>query len=127
MKLRIRGNSIRVRLERNEVARLGRGERIEQVTEFSPDSHLVSRVESSPVSHVAATFYAGCMTLLLPAEMVKAWAASDDVSIEAVQKISEDRELSILVEKDFECLHSQKEENADAFPNPRGCPADHAA
>lgn len=125
MKLRIRNNSVRVRLSRNEVARLGGGEMVEQCTEFAADSRLVSSVESSSVPEPAARFIAGCISLFLPSTVVAAWAESELVSIEGVQKIEGGRELAILVEKDFECLHSLKEGNCDAFPNPRVGPADH--
>jgi len=125
MKLRIRGNSIRVRLARNEVASLGRGEKVEQTTEFSADSRLVSSVESAAVLEPSATFDAGRISLILPADAVAAWADTELVSIEGVQLITGGRELAILVEKDFECLHSVEEGNSDAFPNPRGCPTDH--
>ena len=121
MKLRICGNSVRVRLSRSEVSCLGEGQKIEQVTEFSSSARLITSVESSTAADaVTARFSAGTIRLVIPAARVNAWAGSELVSIEALQAIDSGRSLSILVEKDFECLHSAAEENADAFPNPRG-------
>lgn len=120
MKLRIRGNSVRVRVTKSETGRLGAGEAVEQVTEFSSDQRLISCVEpSSHVNSATAEFEGGKIRVVLPLDQVRTWAGSDAVSIEAVQRIDSAQSLQILVEKDFECLHSKNEENADAFPNPR--------
>jgi hypothetical protein len=45
--------------------------------------------------------------------------AFDQVSIEASQPAGAGCVLSLLIEKDFECLHSRAEGDSDAFPNPR--------
>lgn len=120
MKLRIRGNSVRVRLTRSEVARLGAGETVEQITEFAKNVRLISSIGPSPIITTArAEFTAGRISVLLPSEQIDSWANSDMVSLEANQPIENDRSLQILVEKDFQCLHSPQEENADAYPNPR--------
>jgi len=120
MKLRIRENSIRIRLTRSEVERLGRGERIEQVTEFSATSRLVSAIEvSTELKSPLATFSASEVLVMVPGQTVADWWQSEIVSIESTQPISSGKELQILVEKDFQCLHCTAEESADAFPNPR--------
>jgi hypothetical protein len=41
------------------------------------------------------------------------------VSLEGDLPLDSGQSLHILVEKDFECLHSANETGADAFPNPR--------
>jgi hypothetical protein len=61
----------------------------------------------------------GRLSVLLPLDEVRHWAQSDQVGIEANQSISPGKSLDILIEKDFECLHSAAEKNNDAFPNPR--------
>jgi hypothetical protein len=120
MKLRIRGNSLRLRVNQSETAQLAAGKKVEQVTEFSTSDRLVSSVEASPnITSATAQFSTGCITVLLPLVQVNHWANSDAVSIETSQPIASDRSLHILVEKDFECLHSKNEEDADAFPNLR--------
>ena len=120
MKFRIRDNSIRVRLTRSEVARLATGERLEQTTEFSPTAGLVSSVEFSPRVAVPTASLAGSrLSLLLPADQVKRWASSDQVSIVGEQSIAAGRSLQLLVEKDFESSHTRAEGSTDYFPNPR--------
>ena len=119
MKLRIRGNSVRVRLTRSEVARLGAGERVEQTTQFSKAASLKSSVESTArVAAPLVEFGDSTLCVLLPTEQVREWATSDQVTIDAKQDAGSGMLLQILVEKDFECIHSRAEGNADAYPNP---------
>ena len=120
MKLRIHGNSIRIRLTQTEVKRLAAGERIEQMTEFSAGSALVSSIEAaSNISSPNASFGDGRITLRVPFERVRKWAQSDEVGIESNQPIGRERDLQLLIEKDYECLHSRAQGELDAFPNPR--------
>jgi len=47
--------------------------------------------------------------------MTQLWADGDAVELEGIHS-----EVSILVEKDFQCLHKPAERDPDAFPNPLG-------
>jgi hypothetical protein len=98
MKLRISGNSVRLRLKPSEVAQLAYAGLVEDRVEFAPDSVLVYSLQASPRSAVPTA----CR-----------WAASNDVSIEAQQDV-----LSILIEKDFRCAHKEEASDTDVFPNP---------
>jgi hypothetical protein len=119
MKIRISGNSLRVRLTQGEVARLERGEKVEQVTLFANHSKMVSSVMgSSQIQFPVATLEGGNIAVRLPRDRMREWANSEEVGIEADQDVGEGRSLHILVEKDFECLHSGAEREVDAFPNP---------
>jgi hypothetical protein len=120
MKLRIRGNSVRIRLTRSEVARLGQGFAVEQTTQFSRDSVLRSSIEPSAGAQTpTAEFESAGVSVKLPQQQVRQWAYSDEVTIEAQQRVAPGTSLQILVEKDFECIHSKREGDSDAFPNPR--------
>jgi hypothetical protein len=120
MKLRLQDNSLRVRLTRGEVRHLASGQRVEQTTEFSPISTLITQIEpSAAVDRSAAVFESQRLIVTVPLEGVRRWAESDQVGIEATQPIAEGRLLHLLIEKDFDCLHSRPEENIDTFPNPK--------
>ena len=57
MKLRIQGNSLRLRLTRNEVAQLHDGGRVESSIEFGPGRTLTYALESAPhAASVIASF-----------------------------------------------------------------------
>lgn len=119
MKLRIQGNSVRVRLTRTEVAALGAGRRVEQRTMLTPSVTLISAVQSSPtIADIQVTYHENDLTILLPARRAQSWAKSDEVGIETTTNVGTSEHLKILIEKDFQCLHSSVEADPDAFPNP---------
>ena len=119
MKLRIRGNSIRLRLGQSEVQRLSDGSAVEEHTQFGPSSRLVYSI--APSDTFAATFNDGRIILRVPRPILRNWATTDQVGIESEQKIG-DGSLKILIEKDFECTGRRDDpERADAYPNPNAC------
>lgn len=120
MKLRILGNSVRVRLARREVRVLASGQPIEQTTVFSPSSKLVLSVESCLEAERAVAIFADHrLSLRLPLAEVRQWAETEQVGIEAQQPIGDGQSLHILIEKDFECLQPRAGDDTDAFPNPK--------
>jgi len=120
MKLRIQANSLRVRLTQGEVGVLASGQAVEQITEFSPSSVLCTRIQTAMQSpNIRATFEGSRLTLSILPDLVGRWSQTDEVGIEADQAIRYGQSLHILIEKDFDCLHSRPEENIDTFPNPR--------
>jgi hypothetical protein len=122
MKLRISGNSIRLRLGRSEVARMVTKGVVEESTTFDIPGRqrLVYVLRSAPDSSaVTATFVDGQLVVRVPAELVCAWGTTDQVGIDAVQAASDGGVLKILIEKDFECIDAPVgESQADAFRRP---------
>ena len=45
-------------------------------------------------------------------------SASDRVGISGDQPLESGKRLSILIEKDFQCLHGDEARDPDAYPNP---------
>jgi hypothetical protein len=115
VKLRIRGNSIRLRLGQSEVQRLRAGERVEEHTQFGPTSQFAYTVEPTAHAQISAAFEDRRVIVRVPRNAIADWAGSDQVGLESRQG-----ELKILVEKDFECSNPD-ESQADAFPNPNKC------
>jgi hypothetical protein len=60
------------------------------------------------------------MVIRVPAKVIHQWVTTDQVSIQTIQRIGEDGELRILIEKDFECIEASSggESQEDAFPYP---------
>ncbi len=127
MKLRIRDNSLRLRLTQVEVERLRRDGLVSARILFPDGRELVYAVESSPASVAPAAFYAGnTITVRLPETNVLAWAATDQVSIEEEQLLTDGERLKILVEKDFACLAPREgEDESDMYPHPMRGAVDH--
>ncbi len=118
MKLRLKGDSIRLRLGPREVRDLLAGTPVTEETRFAPGRSLAFALAAAPgAAAVTATFADGRLTVAVPADVVRRWATSAEaVEIRGDQDAGGGRRLSILVEKDFECLHG--EDADDAFPNP---------
>ncbi|MBX7170633.1 MAG: hypothetical protein K1X72_06715 [Pyrinomonadaceae bacterium] len=116
MKLRIRGNSIRLRLNQTEVTNLGKQIAVEEKTDFGNENFLVySVVPTDKADKVTAEFQNGRIEIYLPIQTARSWAESEEVGISAEQG-----ELKLLIEKDFACLAPRNpEEDTDAFPHPK--------
>ncbi len=121
MKLRIRGNTLRLRLKRGEVNQLAAGIGIVEETHF-PGSVLTFRLDVSDKDAFSANFDEGSLAVNLPKSSVLEWAGTDEVSIVAEQELPGTGNLSVLIEKDFSCLepghHRDCDDDKDTFPHP---------
>jgi hypothetical protein len=121
MKLRIRGDSIRLRLKRGEVAELAAGKSVAEETHF-PDSVLTYRLDVSEGNNIEASFAGGNLVVSLPSSKALGWVTNDEVSLTDTQSLANGATLTLLIEKDFECLdpgHGRDEEDdADSYPHP---------
>jgi xanthine/CO dehydrogenase XdhC/CoxF family maturation factor len=122
MKLRILGDTLRLRLAQGEVAELSRRGRVEQTIHFGPGNagRLVYALVCDPeVAQVLAEFDGREIVVRIPASQAKAWIDSDAVSIVAEHAIDEHRVLALRIEKDFQCAVPRPgEEDYDGFPHP---------
>ena len=125
MKLRIRDNSVRLRLTRGEVDQLRDDGLVCARTTFPGGREFQYAVESSPASVKPGAFLSECViTVRLPETSVLAWANSEQVSITGEQLLDDDK-LVILVEKDFACLAPRDgEDESDMYPHPQASAAD---
>lgn len=121
MKLRIRDNSVRLRLERGEVEILRDQKRVTASTHFADGVKFGYVVESdADCSSPEAEFAGNSIVVRLPVSAVLEWSASEQVSITGEQPVAGGSALSILVEKDFACLAPRVgEDESDMFPHPQ--------
>ncbi len=121
MKLRIRGNAIRLRLKRSEVEQLAAGNKINDRTEF-PHSVFGFSLDLSENDDMLASFENGTIAVSMPRVVVPEWAGTDLVSLYSEQKLPNGAVLTILVEKDFNCLepgqHRNREDDRDTYAHP---------
>ncbi len=122
MKLRLRDNSLRLRLRQGEVDRVGSGDRVEETIVFgmqTTERLVYAIVTSNEAMHLGASFAANEVRITIPTAIAAGWATGDGVSLEAEQPIGDGRLLKILVEKDFACLKPRSDEDeSEAYPNP---------
>ena len=121
MKLRIKGNSLRLRVTPSEVKQLLHIGVIREHVQLTanPKDRLTYAVISS-LSGAATTvaYQSGNITVSVPQIELERWAGGDDVGVYVDVPISSDRALSVAIEKDFACLDRSDAENEDTFPNP---------
>jgi hypothetical protein len=119
MKIRINGNSIRLRLSRPEVDAFLEYGSISDVIEI-PGEPLVYNLEKCGEDHMNVTRLAGSIRVGLPFGKFEEWKAEDCVGFTEQYQIGEDKFIKITVEKDFQCLHRDKteEDKTILFPNP---------
>ena len=104
MKLRIRANSIRLRLGRSEVSQMLATGIVLESTTFDParDQRLeYAVVSAAECTAVSAAFENGRVLVSVPHDLVVTWGTTDQVGITGTQVNSDGGTLRILVEKDF--------------------------
>jgi hypothetical protein len=120
MKLRIFGNSLRLRLSQSEVTALAASGKVEDRISFgkSAGQSLTYTLLTADVPNISASFDNGAIRVDVPRDLARNWAGSDEVSLKAEQPLDSGDSLKILIEKDFKCLTPRDEDESDNFPNP---------
>lgn len=115
MKLRLQGNSVRLRLTRSEVERLRDTGLVEGSVDFGGGEVLAYRLQSGlEPGPVRAGFHLGTVTVWVSTEVAQAWATSDEVGVYA-----QSGTLAISIERDFRCLTRPLDKHErDAYPHP---------
>ena len=119
MKLRIKGNSVRLRLSKSEVERFAKEGMLHETTNFGNQVFSYT-VQSTEEKTMTATLAQAGITLLVPSMQLLQWASSNSqVGISEKMDIGNNETLSLLLEKDFKCIDANpKEEQEDFFENP---------
>jgi hypothetical protein len=122
MKLRIRSNSIRLRLLQGEVTALGKFERVQETTRLGPaktDVLIYSLSTHVGSDDVLIRWHSGTLGLSIRQTLATELCDTNRVSIEADLDFC-DEILSVLIEKDFKCLTVREgDDESDNFKNPQ--------
>jgi hypothetical protein len=115
MKLRIQGDSLRLRLTQKEVAELRAGGCVQSSLHFASGRSLTYSISSSvEAPQMEADFDGDSIRITLPRAAMAAWADGDQTGISGPP----DQPSLLLIEKDFQCLHKPGEQDPEAYPNP---------
>lgn len=120
MKIRIKDNSVRIRLSKSEVERFGKEGYIESSTAFVSNT-LTYALESRSDKYgheLSADFMNDVITIYIPEKMAKDWVETDAIGFETKQSLDNGETLFILLEKDFKCLDITNEDQSDSYENP---------
>ncbi len=118
MKIRIKGNSVRFRLTRNEVEDFCRSGKVQERTEFGKGVFIYALEKRDDIPELAADFEANTLTLYLPTHLCANWDSSDRIGFSNSADWNDPDTLSLLVEKDFACIDNTIEDQSDNYPNP---------
>lgn len=119
MKIRIKGNSIRLRLTKTEITNFGEQGSIEERTLFAGGIFLSYKLQRQPgIDELKASYSENRITVLVPEAMAQEWVATDIVGFENKMDTGNGEQLFLLIEKDWVCLDNTFEDQSDNFPNP---------
>jgi hypothetical protein len=119
MKLRLKGNSLRLRLTPGEVDHFGAIGIVTETVKFG-DSQLIYSLETSGEARaINASFADNHIVVIVPVSTAKNWVESEQVSLtgeHSFEKDSPNDNLKITIEKDFVYFDkSADSENSDTF------------
>ena len=118
MKLRIKGNSLRLRLTRSEVEKFCSSGYLEERISFGTGELLYSLKSSENVQEISAGFSGSMISVIIPLTLINGWQSNEIVGFDSYMTISGKEKLYILIEKDFQCLESTSEDQSENYENP---------
>lgn len=119
MKLRIKGDSLRLRLAQGEMRTLAERGEVEDRVSFPGGAALRYRIRVDRHNQeISATYAANLIEILVPEALAERWCGTDLVTLSATETIASG-ELRIVLEKDWACLAPREgEDESDNFPHP---------
>lgn len=118
MKLRIKGNSVRIRLTKTEVSAIASDGYIEEQTMFGDKIFTYALKRTDASDKLCATVDEFKITMLVPETFTKNWPENNIVGINERMALPGNKELYLLLEKDFVCLDETSEDQSDNYDNP---------
>ena len=118
MKIRIKGNSIRLRLTKTDVADLKEKGMVSEKTVFDSETifHYSLYVDADS-KEINAKFSDQTIEIFLPEKEAKILIDTEQITIENSQYNGEKDQLFLLIEKDLQCLDSTSEDQSDMYEN----------
>lgn len=119
MKLRIKGNTLRLRLSKSEIAKIGSEGYVEDAIGFGGNARLKYAMQVSDTPLLSASLENCVITVHLPKALANIWVETEQVGFEIHQPLDNGESLYILVEKDFQCLTTRpNEDESDNYAHP---------
>ena len=119
MKVRILDNTLRLRVDRSDVDQIGAGSRVLGSTDFPGGETFRYSLEPAGAD-CTAEFRDGIIRIVIAVGAAGTWA-NDEAQVGIYETLSlPTGSLSLLIEKDFECLEPRGGENqSNRFTNPK--------
>ncbi len=119
MKLRIKGDSLRLRLSQGEMRALAEQGEVEDRVSFPGGAALRYRLRVDNKNlYISADYKSNLIDILVPRVQAERWFRTDLVTLSASQSLGAG-ELRLILEKDWACLTPREgEDESDNFPHP---------
>ncbi len=120
MKIRIKGNSIRLRLTKTDVANLKETRSVSKQTILAPGQVFSYELTADTAAeNISARFADNRITVTLSGEAFKTLTETDEITVQGNQENGESDSLFLLIEKDLKCLDTTFEDQSDMYENPK--------
>ncbi len=114
MKIRIKGNSIRLRLTKTDVQTLKENGLVEEKTIVNAEEIFsYSLMIEEEIESISANFQNNKITVFLSKEEAKTLTETEEITVQG----SKENGLFLLVEKDLQCLDTTSEDQSDMYEN----------
>lgn len=121
MKIRINGDSLRLRLSQTEVRDLVRDGIVRSACQF-PQGEFLYQLAIHDADKITAEVQHSTINVYVPRPWVAGWDEDERIGLDS----RESNGLYILVEKDFQCLKPRpQEDETDLFPHPQADEENH--
>jgi hypothetical protein len=119
MKIRILGNTIRLRVKMHEVDAIRENGVIEEALAFGPDESDQLRFQIHTGDDTfAIEQQAMTISITIPRPVIDVWTSTQQVGFDQTITTTKGSDIYVLIEKDFACLDGDREEEAGSYPNP---------
>lgn len=121
MKLRMKGNSLRFRLQRSEIAKLFEAGDVSELLNVGPTAQdtFCYRLRVHAGDTATLRFAASELLVGVPAAWATELATTEKVGFVAELITTPENSVHLAVEKDFQCLvERQEDKDGDPYPNP---------
>ena len=118
MKLRIKGDSIRLRLTKSEIDQFGNTGMVDEVTHVGTSTLTYQLKKSAAHTELTAEMPGNTLTVYMPVSMAEHWVNTERVGFEHTMPLPNGGGLFLLLEKDFKCLDATHEDQSDMYENP---------
>ncbi|MBS9461076.1 hypothetical protein KIM67_01545 [Flagellimonas sp. 389] len=119
MKIRIKGNSVRLRLTKTEVEAFNKEGKYLETVQFANKAFTYVLKAKEGITSLESDYDNDTITVYFPEQEKHVWATSDRVGYSNDVDWNDPTVLSILVEKDFTCLDNTIEDQSNNYPNPK--------
>ncbi len=128
MKLRIKGNALRLRLTQGEIRALADTGQVQERTEFPGGGQLIYRLRSDDeIGELSVGYSGNIIEFRVPSALAQRWCGTDLVTLSGAPRVGADT-VQLVLEKDYACrVPRVGEDERDQFSHPgaaqgrRGC------